>query len=228
MLAPKFEIKTYSDHALLINFHEEASQALTHYIYSLSQQVSKLQINGFIETVTAYQSLLVIFDVNFWHIKETSKKLEALIMAFQTQNILKPNIISVPVCYSPELAPDLENFCSNKNISIPELVAKHTAESYRVEMLGFLPGFLYLSGLSKELVMPRKKTPNFKVPAGSVAIGGEQTGIYPITSPGGWHIIGRTPMTFFDPDKNPPINIKPLDEINFHAITEKEYFEYGN
>lgn len=129
----------------------------------------------------------------------------------------------IPVCYTPRWAPDLTEFAKHKKLSVSDIIQLHTKPDYLVYFLGFLPGFPYLDGLDERLTLPRKRAPSQKIPAGSVAIGGSQTGIYPQESPGGWHVIGRTPLTIFDPKAAAPSFFSAGDRITFYAITGDEY-----
>ena len=130
---------------------------------------------------------------------------------------------SIPVCYEMEFAKDLALFASLKNLSIEKVIQLHTASTYRLHFYGFLPGFMYLGGLVEELHLPRKISPDPLVKAGSIAIGGQQTGIYPTDSPGGWYIIGKTPLRLFDINQTCPVVPKQGDFIQFFAISKPEY-----
>ncbi|MDN3203748.1 5-oxoprolinase subunit B family protein [Algoriphagus sediminis] len=138
------------------------------------------------------------------------------------------NIWQIPVCYDPQLAPDLESFARLKNISNSEVIRLHTSSDYKLHFFGFLPGFMYLSGLDPRLFCPRKKVPDLSIPKGSVAIGGNQTGIYPSSSPGGWHVIGRSPISFFEAKSENPVWAKPGDSIRFKAISKEELEELNS
>jgi inhibitor of KinA len=129
----------------------------------------------------------------------------------------------VPVCYSESKGKDLKILAARKNMSKEELISLHSNPSYRIYFFGFLPGFMYLNGLHEVLHTPRKSVPELIVPAGSVAIGANQTGIYPSQSPGGWHLIGTSPLVFFDPKSKPPVWASPGELIVFRPITEKEF-----
>ena len=131
----------------------------------------------------------------------------------------------IPVCYDEDIAPDLTAYAEQVGLSIKEIVALHTRPVYPVYFIGFLPGFPYLTGLDRRLHLDRKNTPSRKIDAGSVAIGGKQTGIYPQESPGGWHIIGRTPKRIFDVRKDVPALFKAGDTITFYEISKKEFLE---
>ncbi|MCG7379278.1 5-oxoprolinase subunit PxpB [Paenibacillus sp. ACRSA] len=134
--------------------------------------------------------------------------------------------VTIPVCYGGEFGPDLEYVASVHALTPDEVIAIHTAGEYLVQMLGFAPGFPYLGGLSARIATPRRATPRLRVEAGTVGIGGEQTGIYPLATPGGWQCIGRTPIALFRPDNNPPSLLSAGDRVRFTPISIQEYFEH--
>jgi inhibitor of KinA len=136
---------------------------------------------------------------------------------------VKPRQIVVPVCYGGDFGPDLGRVAAQARLFPEEVVKRHTKAKYLVHLIGFAPGFPYLGGLPKELITPRHAKPRMAVPAGSVAIGGEQTGIYPQSTPGGWNLIGRTPLRFFRPEQNPPVVLQAGDEVIFKSITAEEF-----
>jgi KipI family sensor histidine kinase inhibitor len=127
-------------------------------------------------------------------------------------------LIEIPVCYGGDCGPDLAEVAAHVGLHCDEVIARHSAAEYRVAMLGFAPGFPYLFGLDASLHLPRRASPRTRVPAGSVAIGGAQTGIYPRELPGGWQIIGRTPLTLFDPARDPPALLAPGQRVRFKVI----------
>jgi inhibitor of KinA len=131
--------------------------------------------------------------------------------------------IEIPVCYDDKFALDLDEVSHHASLSAQEVIALHSGAEYRVHCVGFTPGFPYLSGLPPELATPRRSVPRKEVPAGSVAIGGNQAGIYPMTSPGGWNIIGRTPLLLFRPKKNPPAFLCAGDRVRFRPIGREEF-----
>ena len=132
-------------------------------------------------------------------------------------------LVEIPVCYEAEFALDLEEVSRQAQIDPTKIVDLHCAAQYRVNCIGFTPGFPFLGGLDKRLATPRRSIPRKEIPAGSVAIAGGQTGIYPMKSPGGWNIIGRTPLHLFDPRKDPPALLRPGDRVRFRAITRSEF-----
>ena len=133
--------------------------------------------------------------------------------------------IEIPICYDQKFALDLDEMMNYVGLSAEQVIELHSSVDYRVSCLGFTPGFPYLSGLPAELIMPRRPIPRKGVPAGSVGIGGKQTGIYPTTSPGGWNVIGRTPIKLFTPAKNPPALLWPGDTVRFRPISRREFEE---
>jgi inhibitor of KinA len=133
------------------------------------------------------------------------------------------SVVEIPVCYDPEFALDLDHVAQHAQMSPKEVVDLHRATDYHVNCIGFTPGFPYLAGLPEKLATPRRATPRKEIPAGSVAIGGRQSGIYSLRSPGGWNVIGRTPLRLFDPQKNPPALLRAGDRLRFQAISRQEF-----
>jgi inhibitor of KinA len=208
----------YSDKAILIEWPEEISETILQDIRAFKDKVEKQQP---CEAVMAYRSLLLIYigKIAFKEVVETLEKL------YQNREHLdaKPKQWKIPVLYNPKMGWDLEAFCAQKQISVAELIRLHTSVVYRVFAIGFLPGFMYLGGLDQKLWMPRHSEPRTKVPKGSVGIGGQQTGIYPQESPGGWHLIGNAPVQLFNPHRKNPCSISVGDTIKFSAISEEEH-----
>jgi inhibitor of KinA len=174
--------------------------------------------DGWVDVLPGYASLLVVFDPTLTTAAEVQSDLERAISQASTTPRAPGRLVEVPVQYDPRVAPDLQPLLAEKNLSHDELVARHTAPEYLCHLLGFRPGFPFLGGLDPLLATPRLATPRVAVPAGSVGIGGRQTGIYPGTSPGGWRIIGRTPLILFDPGRDEPFLIRPGDRVRFRAI----------
>lgn len=187
-----------------------------------------------IEAVPAYSSLTIYYDVPLLRKKNPAGKLVFESISEQLhhrlQQPLRTNekespLIQIPVCYDPEFATDLIHFASQKKLSPEEIIRIHTEKEYRVYMLGFLPGFSYMGLVDERIAAPRKPQPTTVAP-GSVGIAGKQTGIYPLASPGGWHIIGRTPLTLFDASKEEPTLLKAGDRIQFVPISKNECKNY--
>ncbi|WP_333680211.1 5-oxoprolinase subunit PxpB [Dyella sp.] len=184
---------------------------------------------GDVECVPAYASLLLRFDPARWLDDEGHFSARCLRDAIGAvlQSSGEPETasreVTIPVCYGGAAGEDLHAVAAHAQLSADEVIARHTGVTYRVAMLGFAPGFPYLLGLDPALAMPRRSHPRIRVPAGSVAIGGQQTGIYPQALPGGWQLIGRTPLRLFDVAAEQPSLVQPGDYVRFQAIDEREY-----
>jgi inhibitor of KinA len=138
-----------------------------------------------------------------------------------------PRLTEIPVCYDAEFGLDLDRVAEYTKLSEREIVDLHCTREYRVACIGFVPGFTFLAGLPKNLATPRRDVPRKEIPPGSVGIGGAQTGIYPLRSPGGWNLIGRTPLQLFDPIKDPPTLLCPGDRVRFRAISREQFAAFA-
>ena len=221
----KTSIKWNGDSAVTLFFDEVIGEDLTRYILSLAEEFKSSFPGMIIEVIPAYQSLTICFDVLAIETDSIDGALKKVVDNHipNTTNAVVSRLIEIPVCYQGNYAPDLERLAEHCKLSPAEVIRQHTQKDYLVNMLGFLPGFLYLSGLSEQLHCPRKETPSLKVVAGSVGIGGNQTGIYPVDSPGGWQIIGQTPVSIFSPDAKEPFIAQALDKIRFIPIDIEKF-----
>ena len=197
-------------------------------VAALDRAVCRARIAGVTETVPAFASLLVRYDplrTDFDAVSEALRRLAGNIAAGNTQ---AGRTVDVPVCYGGAYGEDLPVVARHAGLSEEEVIRLHSGRTYRIYMLGFLPGFPYLGGLDERLFTPRRETPRTRIPAGSVGIGGQQTGIYPMESPGGWQLIGRTPLCLFAPGRTLPyaagdsIRFVPIDECEFARIAAQE------
>ena len=211
------EIIKMSDKALLINWPQRIEESILDDIIGFTQVIRTYYDDRLTNFTPAYASLLIQLGNDFEFEKE-KKVLVSLYLKKRESKISKPKTWEIPVCYDIQLSIDTENF-AEKGIDHKTLVQLHTSVTYRVFMIGFLPGFLYLGGLPEKLHLPRKSTPNLKTPKGAIAIGGEQTGIYPNESPGGWHVIGQTPLELFDINKSDPTPIRQGDNVKFYSVS---------
>ena len=221
-----FDIQSNGDSALTLLFHASISRSLTKYILTLKKYFSNSKTNKqLIDIIPAYQSLTLLFDspISKEEIKQVKELAKNILVAENHKDSVQSKTIRIPVCYEERYAPDLLSLAENLKLLPSELIRKHTAKRYLVHMLGFLPGFLYLGGLDEELHFPRKDTAAINIAKGSVGIGGSQTGVYPVSSPGGWHIIGRTPLQMFTIGLKSPAIANPLDEIEFYPISSDEF-----
>lgn len=219
----KFDIniKPYGPQAILVEWPNKIDDQILDDIIQFTSTILSNEKEDLVNYTPGYNSLLLQYssEVNF-----NIKKNQILQLYNSPQKILDhiPKDWHIPVCYDDQFGLDISVFAKN-GLHKKEVIKLHTSSLFRVYMIGFLPGFLYLGGLPKALIMDRKDTPRSLVPKGSVAIGGQQTGIYPMASPGGWQIIGRTPLTLFDLNKDAPTPIRQGDNIQFYEIDLDTY-----
>lgn len=211
------------DSALTLFFDAEVSETLTLSILSLAEACSVNYSEALLEAIPAYQSLTLCFDFQAIEAETIEASISKIIDKGFDKITTNSKVIEIPVCYHDTYAPDLVSLAEHCNLRVDDVIQQHTQTTYLVNMLGFLPGFLYLSGLPEHLHCPRKKTPSLQVPAGAVGIGGNQTGVYPVASPGGWHIIGQTPLSLFNPKAKQAFIAQPLDKIQFVPISVEEF-----
>jgi inhibitor of KinA len=176
------------------------------------------------DVVPSYRSVLVVYDCAAASLAEVGAWIDSL-RARPLRPPLEPRLVELPVWYDPEVAPDLLDLAAKKGLSVAALVELHTAPEYRVHMLGFRPGFPFLGGLDPRLATPRLLSPRLAVAAGSVGIGGAQTGVYPVASPGGWRLIGRTPVRLFSPAASRPFLFQVGDRVRFVPVSAARYCE---
>lgn len=211
------------DCAVCVEFGNEISPEINEKIRAFKIAVEKEGIEGIVETVPTYRSLLVVYKPEVIRFKELTKKFDGILDSMSGIQIPPPTVIEIPVLYGGEMGPDLENVASHNGKTPEEVIKIHTSEEYLIYMIGFIAGFPYLGGMSKEIATPRLKSPRVKIEGGSVGIAGEQTGIYPVASPGGWQLIGRTPLKLYDADREKPVLLEAGQYIKFCSVTEKEY-----
>lgn len=220
MNLPTFE--PLADDALLVRFGQTIGAAHNARALEATRLLRESDPHWLRDAVPAYASLAVFFDCGRIDATDphafVATQLRATLRNQQTGSAPAARIIDIPVCYEPEMAPDLIEAASELGISVDELIQRHSSASYTVAMIGFSPGFPYLLGLPDSLALPRLATPRIRVPAGSVAIGGNQTGIYPRESPGGWRLLGRTPLALFDVARAAPALLTPGDQVRFQRI----------
>src|SRR2546428_2695328 len=211
------------DRMVLVEFPEEISQEVNSQVHEMAAVVETTRIPGVVEWVPAYRTLGIVYnpmETSFRSLIESLEQIEGLGGQAQAGRSRR---IKIPVSYGGEMGPDLDFVAQHNQLTTDEVIRLHTASEYLVYLLGFTPGFPYLGGMAPEIAVPRLEEPRSHVPAGSVAIGGSQTGIYPIESPGGWRIIGRTPLKLFDLSRNSPFLLKAGDSVRFRSITLEEF-----
>jgi inhibitor of KinA len=231
------EITPLGDSALIIRVREGfegAPDEIIEAVLRVQRCLENAQLPGVIETAPAYTTVAMFYDptrvvaggarpneIVDW-LAERMRQVLSNANVFQDEEI-GARLIEIPVCYDREFAPDLDEVAKRAGLVPQEIVDLHSKSQYCVSCVGFTPGFPYLTGLPDKLATPRRAVPRKEIPAGSVAIGGNQTGIYPIKSPGGWNVIGRTPLKLFDPAENPPALLRAGDAVRFRAITRDEF-----
>lgn len=218
-----YEIRPEGDSALLIVFGTEISRDTNRLVSAAARRVREQGIRGVVDMIPAFVSLLVCYDPRVISCGALRARLETILQAESETRETAGRVFEIPVCYGGEFGPDLPDIASHAGLTEREVVDIHTSRDYLVYMLGFLPGFCYLGGLDGRIHTPRLETPRLKIPAGSVGIGGSQTGIYPMESPGGWRLMGKTPVRTWDPDRDIPILMQAGDSIRFVEITAAEF-----
>jgi inhibitor of KinA len=215
--------RSLGDRAVVVELGHRIDGETFDRVQALSQCLSQATIPGLVEHVPAYTTVTIYYDPLRATYADMRGAVEQLLLAMKASTPTAARTIEIPVCYGGEFGVDLEYVAEHHRITVDEVIAIHSGETYRVHMLGFAPGFPYLGGLSERIATPRRDTPRLKVPAGSVGIAGSQTGVYPLETPGGWQIIGRTPLAPFRPAENPPTLLSPGDLVRFRPITSEEF-----
>lgn len=218
-----FDITIAGDSALNLEFAREISPETSTLIRLAATYLTEDPVEGVVELVPTFCSLMVVYDPCTIGCQELAERLRTKLSVLSKAEATVKRIVEIPVCYGGEFGPDLRNVVEHTGLSAEEVIRIHTQHDYLIDMLGFLPGFAYLGGLDERLHTPRLATPRTRIEAGSVGIGGAQTGVYPLASPGGWQIIGRTPIRPYDPDRERPILYEAGDYLRFVPITPEEY-----
>ena len=213
------------DSAVCVEFGNEISPEINRKIRAFKIALEKEQIEGIVETVPTYRSLLVVYEPETVSFGELTKRFGEVMKHIGSVQIPPPTVVEIPVLYGGEMGPDLEFVAEHNHMTPDEVIRLHTSEEYLIYMLGFIAGFPYLGGMNKKIATPRLKSPRVKIEGGSVGIAGEQTGIYPVASPGGWQLIGRTPVKLYDADREKPVLLEAGQYIKFRPVTEEEYKE---
>lgn len=217
--------KPFGKQAILIEWKPLIDEEILNTILLFKEKISREKSNLFSDIIIGYNSLTLKYQHEF---ADFSQEVEALKSIYKTDFKLlkvKNSIWEIPVCYDLEFGIDLEEIATKSNLSLEEIIQLHSEKLYTVFFIGFLPGFLYLGGLDSKLFIDRKPNPRLKVPKGAVAIGGKQTGIYPSESAGGWNIIGKTPINFFNIENENPCFAKAGDKIKFIPISVEEFYQ---
>jgi inhibitor of KinA len=226
-----FSIYPLGDQALTFSLGNSIRQTDHQKILAMKRWLEQHPVPGLSDIIIAYSSITVAYDL--CQLKQeissgtafdfTAEKLRQAYRNSGYVDHTDQKRWEVPVCYEEAFAPDLHHVASRGGITTADVIALHTSRTYQIYMIGFLPGFPYMGEVDRQIATPRKERPRLLVEAGSVGIAGMQTGIYPVPSPGGWQIIGRTPLKIFDITDNPPVKFEPGHQVQFYAITKKEF-----
>lgn len=216
-------IKPMGEQGILVDFTPEINESQLEKLLGFKKFLEESLLKQRVEVINTFGSLLINYPKAIEDVYGEVSKVKDLLERANINNNFKQHLFHIPVCYEEVFGLDLTLLCREKNLSKKELITLHTAPVYTVYFIGFLPGFLYLGGLDERLHFPRKDQPRLKVEKGAVGIGENQTGIYPKSSPGGWQIIGNSPVLLFDKNRLPPCEISPGDKLKFYEVDIEEH-----
>lgn len=227
MTENEFNILQTSENSVLIEFGDKIDKDINKKIRLFCEYLDKNPFCGLVEYVPYFSSVSVIYDLLKTGSSEPFKiiklQIEKILSKLDFSYNYKNHVVRVPVCYGDEFGEDIEHVAKVNNLTVDEVIDIHSRGRYLVYMIGFAPGFPYLGGLSEKINTPRRKSPRTAIPAGSVGIAGSQTGVYPLETPGGWQIIGRTPLKLFDLKRKDKTLLKCGDIVKFYPISIAEY-----
>ena len=213
------------DSALVVEFGNEINEAVNEKVHALAKKIRQENIPGITEMIPTFRSLLVSCDMLQISYSKLSVMLSVLSRELEMNQAAHHRIVKIPCCYGARFGADLTDMERLTGLSREEIIELHSSVDYKIYMLGFLPGFVYLGGLDKRLEVPRLDTPRVRIGKGAVGIGGNQTGIYPMESPGGWRLIGGTPVDLYDPEREDPVLLRAGEYIRFVPISIMDYYD---
>jgi inhibitor of KinA len=222
-LFEKARFRTAGDRGILVEYGDVIDPAVNNKVRSMAIVMEDKPPEGVIEIIPTYRSLLIIYDPSITHPAKLKNTLNTLEARLAEISIPPPRTVEIPVCYGGELGPDIDTVAATNNLTVEEVIELHCEPEYLIYAVGFSPGFPFLGGLPERLYTPRLETPRTLVPGGSVGIANNQTGIYPVASPGGWQLIGRTPVKLFAPWRQNPFLYQAGDRLKFKPISTDEY-----
>lgn len=220
---PETKYLLAGDRGLSMEFGNSIDPEINGKIRSMVQALEREEILGIDEVIATYRSILVLYNPFIFTFKTLVEKLKEVEGSLKALDPSQVTIIELPTVYGGQYGPDLDFVAKHNNLSQEEVIDLHSSRDYLVYMLGFTPGFSYLGGMSPKIETPRLKNPRSKIPAGSTGIAGKQTGIYPIDSPGGWQLIGRTPIKLYSPLDDPPVLLEAGNYVRFLPVDERKY-----
>ena len=219
----KIDYKSAGDHALVAEFGNEITKEINEQVRGLSYLLEKEPVKGIVETVPTYRSLMIHYNPLIIDQKSLIAELKKREEKLETLKLPPPMVTEIPTLYGGEYGPDLGDVAKHGKLTEKEVIKIHSSEEYLIYMLGFTPGFPYLGGMDPRIAAPRLENPRMKIKRGSVGIADTQTGIYSLDSPGGWQLIGWTPVPLFEPEGKTPFLLKAGDYIKFLPIDQEEY-----
>ena len=220
-----YRIMPAGDRGLVVEFGNVIDIQTNNRVQQLKKCLREAQIQGVLELQPTFRSLMIYYDPLKISYEELEKRVRILGSAGTLKDHKKKRILKIPCCYGARFGPDLRDMEEYTGLDRDEIIAIHSSVDYRIYMMGFLPGFVYLGGLDPRIETPRLSAPRVKIPAGAVGIGGNQTGVYPVASPGGWRLIGGTPVEFYDAGRQKPILCQAGEYIRFVSISLDDYYD---
>lgn len=220
---PKYLVA--GEKALVVEFGNKICEEINNKVKAMMIAIERKKIKGIVEILPTYRSLMIHYNPLEIDYESLLRELKVLENKLDSIRIPLSQVIEIPIVYGGVYGPDIHNVAKYNGLIIENVIKIHSSKEYLIYMLGFTPGFPYLGGMDERIATPRIKVPRTKISGGSVGIAGNQTGIYPIDSPGGWQIIGKTPLKLYDPYREPPILLKAGNYIKFTQISEEEYIE---
>lgn len=224
----KFQIKIAGDQSILVDFGDEIDEKLNRTAYLLAKLIDEHCSNNIYETILGYTTVLIHYDPLKMTYDQLEMKVKQFIKKIDITESKNETIVEIPVLYGSDFGPDLQGVAQHNNLTMDDVIQIHTRPIYDVYFLGFSPGFPFLGGMSDKIRTPRLANPRTHINAGSVGIANNQTGIYSVNSPGGWQIIGHTPLQLYEPQKDWPFLLSPGDQLKFKSITKEQYNEIVN
>lgn len=235
--AVQVEFYPLGENAIMVEFGKCIDPEINRKVMALVAYLEQHPFSGMLEYISAYKNVTIFYDpllVNALPItveegdmplsyRKMIKVIEKILASIDINKSSKAKIVEIPVCYGGEFGPDIEFVAEHNHLSVKEVIDIHSSGEYLVYMIGFAPGFPFLGGMSEKIATPRRSSPRLAIPVGSVGIAGSQTGAYPIETPGGWQLIGRTPVEVFCPQNNPPTLLDAGNVVKFKPITLDEY-----
>ena len=214
------------DQALVVELGDTIDPRINRRVHGLMDAIERAEVPGVFDLVPTYRSILVYYDPMRTSMSALQAKVSELYLDLEDQTVDEPRTVEMPTLYGGEYGPDLEFVAEHAKLTPQQVIDIHSGAEYLVYMMGFSPGFPYLGGLSERLATPRLESPRLAIPAGSVGIAESQTGVYPVASPGGWRLIGRSPVRMFDAEAEPPSRLAAGDYVRFVPIaSEAEYLK---